>query len=186
MRFNTHSHLANMHATLSPSSNAWTNYDLEKIEVVYRAKLAAQRGSDLHEFAANAIRLGQRLEDTGQTLNTYVNDAIGFRMIPEQVLFWSMDAFGTADAISYRDNFLRISDLKTGLAQTSVRQLEVYAALFCLEYHYNPFKFDGMEFRIYQSDEVKVFEGDPHIITQIMETIKLFSKKIAELRSEVE
>lgn len=185
MHFNTHSHLANLHATLSPSSPAWMNYDSDKMDAVYRSKIAAQRGSDLHEFAANAIRLQQRLEDTGQTLNSYVNDAIGFRMIPEQVLFWTMDAFGTADSISYRDNFLRVHDLKTGITETTFRQLEGYAALFCLEYEKDPFKLDGMEFRIYQSDEIKVLIGDPHSIMQIMETIKLFSVQIAKLRKEV-
>lgn len=186
MRFNTHSHLAGLHATLSASQNAWTNYDSDKLEAVYRAKLAAQHGSDLHEFAAQAIRLNQRLEETSQTVNMYVNDAIGFRMVPEQVLFYSVDAFGTADAISFRDDFLRIHDLKTGLTEAGVRQLEVYAAFFCLEYGYNPFKLAGMEFRIYQSDEIKIFEGDPHTITQLMETTKMFSANIARLRAEVE
>lgn len=184
MRFNSHSHLANTHARLSPSTHAWTNYDLDKIEAVYRASKAAQHGQELHEFAAMCIRLNQPLEDTGQTLNTYVNEAIGFRMTPEQVLFYSMNAFGTADAISFRDNFLRIHDLKTGLAETSVRQLETYAALFCLEYGHNPFNFEGMEFRIYQSDDTKIYIGDPHIVTQIMETIKLFSAHLDKLRLE--
>jgi hypothetical protein len=116
----------------------------------------------------------------------YVNDAIGFRMQPEQVLYYSMDAFATADAITDRDRFLRIHDLKTGLTEATVRQLEVYAAYYCLEYKENPMKLEGMEFRIYQSDDVKIFEGDPHTITQIMETIKMFSDHIAKLRAEVE
>lgn len=186
MRFNQHSHLAGTHATLSASSNAWTNYDLDKLEAVYRAKLAAQHGTELHEFAAQCIRLKQRLEETGQTLNTYVNDAIGYRMLPEQVLYYSPDAFSTADAITDRDRFLRIHDLKTGIVEATVRQLEVNAAHYCLEYNENPMKLEGMEFRIYQSDEVKVFEGDPHTITQIMETVKLFSEHIAKLRAEAE
>lgn len=186
MRFKTHSHLANAHARLSPSNHAWTNYDMDKLEATYRAQLAAQHGSDLHELAANLIRLKQKLEDTSQTLNMYVNDAIGFMMTPEQVLFYSMNAFGTADAIGFRDNILRIHDLKTGLSETSVRQLEVYAALFCLEYNMKPFDFERMEFRIYQSDAVKIFEGDPHIVTQLMEHIKMCSAVIDKLRAEVE
>lgn len=186
MRFNSHSHLVDSHAQLSPSTNAWTNYDLDKLEVVYRAKQAAARGTELHELAAMAIRLRQRLEDTGQTLNMYVNDAIGYLMTPEQVLFVSMNAFGTADAISFRDNFLRIHDLKTGLTETSVRQLETYAAYFCIEYRKNPFDLDGMEFRIYQNDEIKIFEGDPHIITQLMEHTKICSAHLDKLRAEVE
>lgn len=186
MRFNQHSHLAGTHATLSASNNAWTNYDLEKLEVTYRAKLAAQRGTELHEFAAQCIRLRQKLEDTNQTLNRYVNDAIGFLMWPEQVLYYSIDAYSTADAITDRDDFLRIHDLKTGLLEASVRQLEVNAAHYCLEYNKNPFDLKGMEFRIYQNDDIKVFEGDPHTITQIMDTTKVFSKHIEQLRAEVE
>lgn len=186
MRFNSHSHLKGIHATLSASQNAWTNYDEEKLEAVYRARLAAQHGSNLHEFAAQCILLKQRLEETGQTLNTYVNDAIGFRMTPELVLYYSMDAFGTADALSFRDGFLRIHDLKTGLNEASFRQLEVYAAFFCLEYKKNPFDLDGMEFRIYQSDDIKKMDGDPHTVMQIMETVRKFSPKIAQLRAEVE
>lgn len=186
MRSNQHSHLAGAHSTLSASQNAWTNYDLEKMEVTYRAKLAAQHGTELHEFAAQCIRLGQPLPETGQTLNLYVNDAIGFRMLPEQVLYFALDAFCTVDAISDRDRFLRIHDLKTGLIEASVRQLEVGAAYYCLEYKEDPFKLEGMEFRIYQNDDFKAYEGDPHTITQIMDTIKVFSNHIAKLRAEVE
>lgn len=186
MPFKDHSHLANMHATLSASVNSWTNYDLEKLETTYRAKLAAAHGSRQHDFAAEAIRLRQRLEDIPLTLNMYVNDAIGYRMTPEQVLFFHPDAFGTADAIDDRDDYLRIFDLKTGLTEASVRQLEVYAAYYCLEYKKNPMKLNGMEFRIYQSDQIKTFEGDPHTITQIMETTKLFVQHIVKMRAEAE
>lgn len=186
MRFNQHSHLAGTHATLSASQNAWTNYDIDKLEVMYRARLAAQHGTELHEFAAQCIRLRQPLAPTRQTLNMYVNDAIGFLMWPEQVLYYSLDAYSTADAISDYDDFLRIHDLKTGLIDASVRQLEVNAAHFCLEYDKDPFKLKGMEFRIYQNDDFKAFAGDPHTITQIMETTKIFSAHVAKLRAEVE
>lgn len=188
MLSNQHSHLAGSHATLSASNNAWTNYDLEKLEATYRAKLAAARGTELHELAANCIRLGVHLEDTGQTLNTYVNDAIGFRMRPEQVLFWNMDAYGTADTISDHDLYLRIHDLKTGLNEVNVRQLEVYAALYCLQERVNPLdedKLKGIELRIYQNDDVKIFEGDRLTIMQLMEHIKICTQRIAELRAEV-
>jgi len=186
MPFRDHSHLANVHATLGASNNAWTNYDLDTLETRYRAKLAAQHGTEMHEFAAQCIRHKQRLEETGQTLNTYVNDSIGYRMTPEVVLFHSMDAFGTADAITDRDEFLKISDLKTGIGETSFRQLETYAAFYCLEYKKNPAKLAGMEFRIYQNDEVKFMEGDPLVITQLMEHTKICSAHIARLRAEAE
>lgn len=186
MRFKQHSHLAGLHATLSASTNAWTNYDVSKMEQTYEAKLAAARGTELHEFAAAAIKLRQKLEDTGQTLNMYVNDAIGFRMSPEVVIYVTMDAFCTADAISFRDNFLRIHDLKTGIGETTMRQLEVNAAYFCLEYDKNPFDLEGMEFRIYQNDVIKIEEGNPHTIMQLMETTKLFTARIAKMRREAE
>lgn len=186
MRFKQYSHLAGMHATLSASSNSWTNYDPDKLEAMYRAKLAAQRGTEEHAFAAECIRLRHRLEDTGQTINTYVNDCIGFRMTPEQVLFYSEHAFGTADAIDDRDDRLKIFDLKTGLIEANVRQLEVYAAFYCLQYHKLPHNLKEIDLRIYQNDEIKMFEGDPHTIMQIMETIKMFEPIIAKIRAEVE
>jgi hypothetical protein len=186
MPFRDHSHLVNAHATLSASNNAWTNYDLETLETRYRAKLATAHGTEMHEFAATCIRLKQTLEDTGQTLNTYVNDAVGFRMSPEVVLFYSMDAFGTADAIDDRDEFLRIFDLKTGLGETSFRQLEVYATYYCLEYKKDPMTLKGMEFRIYQNDEIKVMEGDPLVIKQLMEHTKICSAHIVRMRAEAE
>lgn len=184
MRFKQRSHLAGMHATLSPSSNAWTNYDVDKMEAVYRTQQAAQRGTELHAFAAEAIRLQITQEDTGQTLNSYINDAIGFRMVPEQVLFYSENAFGTADAINDRDEYLRIHDLKTGLNEANMRQLETYAAFYCLEYHKNPMKLAGIELRIYQNDDIKVVQADPDEITHIMEHTKLMDEIISRLKVE--
>lgn len=185
MRFAKHSHLAGRHATLSASQYHWMNYDMDKLERIFAAQLAAARGTALHELAKNMIELGVKLEDTEQTLNMYVNDAIGFRMTPEQVLFYSDNAFGTADTLCFRDNLLRIHDLKTGLIPGSVHQLEVYAAFFCLEYRMRPFEIQ-MEFRIYQNDKIDIYEGDPDKITHIMETIKSFDKKISAMRMEAE
>lgn len=77
--------------------------------------------------------IGQKLPRLNKTLNAYVNDAIGYKMIPEQILFYSDNCFGTADAIVFRNGLLRIHDLKTGVIPAHMEQLEVYAALFCLE-----------------------------------------------------
>lgn len=184
MRFTDHSQLANQHAVLSASQNAWTNYTVEEMDASFHSKLAAARGTELHDVAAKLIRLGLYLADTTATINQYVNDAIGFRMTPEQVLFVSMNAFGTADAISFRDNVLRIFDLKTGVIEASVRQLEVYAAFFCVEYKKDPFKLDEIDLRIYQNDEVKMYKGDPRVIAQIIEKTKSFSPRITNLRKE--
>lgn len=183
MIFNTHSQLVGRHAFLSASKYAWTNYDDEKLERVFLASLAAQRGTELHAFAHHAIRLGIRLPDTPKTLNLYVNDAIGYRMTTEQILYYSDNCFGTADTIAFRRNTLRISDLKTGVTRTSERQLEVYAALFCLEYRMKPFEIT-IELRIYQNDEVQVFDVDPDLITHIMDKIIMFDRRIEALRME--
>jgi hypothetical protein len=183
MIFNTHSRLEGQHAFLSASSYHWINYDEDKIDRVFAASIAARRGSELHALAHHLIRLGVKLEESPKTLNQYVNDAIGFHMLPEQILYYSDNAFGTADAISFRNNILRISDLKTGVTPAHVHQLEVYAAFFCLEYRYKPFDIP-MEFRIYQSDEIREYEGDPDVIMHIMDKIVTFDKRITEMRLE--
>ncbi len=51
MRFNQHSQLAGKHAFLRPSQSSWINYDDEKLDRVYLANMAAQRGTDLHDLA---------------------------------------------------------------------------------------------------------------------------------------
>jgi hypothetical protein len=184
MIFNEHSSLAGQHAFLSASKYSWLNYNEDKIDRAYIAALAARRGTELHAFAHEAIRLGVKLPKTPKTLHLYVNDAIGFRMVSEQVLYYSDNCFGTADTIVFRSKKLRIHDLKTGVTQTSEKQLEVYAALFCLEYRMKPFDID-IELRIYQSDEVRIYDVDPDSIAHIMSKIKAFDARINALRQEV-
>jgi hypothetical protein len=106
-------------------------------------------------------------------------------MLPEVVLYYSPNAFGTADAIAYRHRQLRISDLKSGATRTSEHQLEVYAALFCLEYEKDPFSMRDIELRIYQDGTVRVYIGDPHVIKGIMDKITKFDKILNQLREEV-
>lgn len=185
MIFNSHSNLAGKHAFLSASRPSWSNYDDEKLDRAYINALAVRRGNELHAFACEAIRLGIKLPSVPKTLNLYVNDAIGYRMTPEQILFYSQNCFGTADAISFRKDFLRIHDLKTGERSTTIRQLEVYAALFCLEYKIRPFDIE-MELRIYQRDEVRVYDTDPDLITHLMDKIVSFDKRINQIRMEAE
>lgn len=183
MNFNDHSRLVGQHAFLSASNYHWINYDDSKLDARWVTAMAARRGSEMHELAANLIRLGVKLPKTPTTINLYVNDAIGYRMRPEQVLYYSDNAFGTADAIGYRAGKLRIYDLKTGTATTSIHQLEVYAALFCLEYRFKPHELE-MDFRIYQSDEVRMYEGDPVVVAYIMDKMITFDKRINALREE--
>lgn len=183
MRFRDHSKLVGNHAFLSPSNYHWVNYDDDKLDASVFSSIAARRGTDLHDLAQRMISLGVRLPFTQQTLNAYVNDAIGFRMTPEQVLYYSDNCYGTTDAISFSKNKLRIHDLKTGVIPCKMTQLEIYAAIFCLEYNIKPVAID-MEFRIYQNDDIQIMEGDPISITRIMDRIQFFDRRINELREE--
>ncbi len=186
MNFNPHYDLEGMHAFLGASKYHWINYDESKLETTYLRHLATLRGTELHEFACQCIKLKQKLPKSKKTLNCYVNDAIGFRMRPEQILFYSMNCFGTADAIAFdeRTSFLRIHDLKTGETPTHMEQLMIYAALFCLEYDKKPHELSGIELRIYQSDEISIFIPEADQIADIMAKIVLFDKKINKLRQE--
>lgn len=183
MIFNKHDRLVGLHSFLSPSKYHWINYSDEKMAEVYKKALAVERGTQLHAFACDCIRLGQKLPKSAKTLNLYVNDAIGFRMTPEQPLYYSDNAFGTADAIAYRDGFLRIHDLKTGESATSHHQLEVYAALFFLEYGIVPGE-TQMELRIYQNNEILIENPGADEIVPIMDKIVTFNKIIEKLKRE--
>lgn len=184
MRFNRHTAVEGMHAFLSPSSYHWLNYDEDKLIQSYTSKKAAQRGTELHHFAAQAISLGMRLTNNKQTINQYVNDAIGYRMTPEQPLFYSVNCFGTADAISFYKNKLRIHDLKTGVTKTSELQLYIYAALFCLEYGHKPGEIE-YELRIYQEGEIRIYIPEPDEIAHVMDRIITSDKKITELQASL-
>jgi hypothetical protein len=151
--------------------------------MVYNA-MASRRGTELHDLAQRLIRLGERLPDTTRTLNAYVNDSIGFRLTPEQVLYYSSNCFGQADAVGFRKNLLRIFDLKTGITECKFAQLAVYAALFCLEYSFKPTEIE-IELRIYQNDDVRIEIGDPLEITSIMDKIVYFDRRINEVMEEV-
>lgn len=183
MNFNRHSELIGLHAFLGASKYHWINYDETKLGESYIKFLAAQRGTELHAFADNAIKLGIRLPRTKQTLNMYVNDAIGYKMDTEQVLYYSNNCFGTVDSISFKKNILRIHDLKTGVSPTSVSQLLIYAALFCLEYNVNPNNIE-IELRIYQNDEVEIFDPIREELLYIMEKIIAYDKIIDKIKME--
>lgn len=182
MNFNKHLDLEGRHAFLSASKYHWINYDDEQLETAYTRYQAAQRGTELHEFAKRCIELRQRLPKTKQTLNMYVNDAIGFGMTPEQPLYYSENCFGTADTISFRKDFLRIHDFKSGLVPAHMEQLIVYAALFCLEYDIRPNDIKT-ELRIYQSNEILVHDADAVDILPVMDKIVRYDKIIKELKT---
>ena len=183
MRFNDHKKLEGLHAPFSPSQSAWLRYDDKKAVDVYSKLQAKVLGSKLHAWAKNTIDLGIKQPRSKKTLYAYVNDAIGFKMDTEVVLFYSERFFGTADAISFRDNMLRIHDLKTGKTPVHMEQLMIYAALFCLEYRLKPGEID-MELRIYQNDEVIYHNPTAEDILPIMDKIIRLDKILAKLEEE--
>lgn len=185
MRFNTHGKLQGAHAFLSASQYHWLNDDDAKLIERFKTWQAAARGTALHDLAHRAIELGVKLPRTPKTLNMYVNDAIGYRMKTEQVLFYSLNCFGTADAISYRKNLLRIHDYKSGVTKASFSQLMVYAAIFCLEYDFRPASLKA-ELRIYQNDEIRILEPEGDDIAYVVDQIIRFDKLIDQMKLEME
>lgn len=189
MIFNKHYNLEGRHAFLSPSQYHWIRYTDDKLIDRFITSMAARRGTELHQLAHDLIRLGVKLPRTDKTINLYVNDAIGAKMSPEQVLYFSDNCFGTADALSFRSNKLRVYDLKTGESPCSFDQLLVYSALFCLEYHFKPFEIT-YDLRIYQSDECLMYDIPQteiaDAVAHIMSRIEVFDAKINELKALAE
>lgn len=181
MEFRNHSNLEGMHSFLSASKYHWIHYDMDKVLEVYKNERAKELGTRLHELASECIKLGIHLPSETKTINLFVNDAIDLHMSSEVVLYYSMNAFGTADAISYDGCLLRIHDLKTGKTPAHFEQLMVYAAYFCLEYDINPTDIQ-IELRLYQSNEVKSIIPEPEMIAAIMNTIVIFDKAIDEYK----
>jgi hypothetical protein len=192
MEFNRHYNLEGLHAPFSASQSAWLRYDDEKAKEAYARKKSAEHGTRLHAWAKETIDLGIKQPKSKKTLYEYVNDAIGFKMATEVVLLYSDRFFGTADAISFRKNpktgrnILRIHDLKTGVvgkADSHIEQLEVYAALFCLEYKWKPDEID-IELRVYKKDEVVYCEPAPQDIVDIMNKIIHLDKLLVKIDNE--
>ena len=180
MIFNRHSNLEGLHAPFAASQSSWLRYDDDKAIDVYTNKKAAEMGTRLHQWAKDTIDLGIKQQRSKKTLYAYVNDAIGFQMSTEVVLFYSERFFGTADAISFRNGVLRIHDLKTGKTPVHMEQLEIYAALFCLEYKVKPGEIE-MELRIYQNNEVVVHNPTAEDIVPIMDKIVHLNKLLERL-----
>ena len=184
MVFNRHTNLEGLHAPFGASKSSWLRYNDDKVIQTYQNMRAAEMGTRLHEWAKNTIDLGIKQPRSKKTIYAYVNDAIGFKMETEVVLFYSERFFGTADAISFRNNFLRIHDLKTGITPVHIEQLEIYAALFCLEYKVKPTAIK-IELRIYQNDEVLVHEPEPEEIVAIMDKIVHLNKLLENVEGRV-
>jgi hypothetical protein len=185
MQFNRHTNLQGLHAPFSPSQPSWLRYDDDKAIEVYNNKKAAEIGTELHAWAKTTIDLGIKQPKSKKTLYAYVNDAIGFKMDTEVVLYYSDVFFGTADAISYRNGELRIHDLKTGKIPAKMEQLEIYTALFCLEYGIKPRDLKFIELRIYQNDDILCHNPTVEDIVPIMDRI-IHLNKIIEKRNREE
>lgn len=184
MIFNRHTNLEGLHAPFGASKSSWLRYDDNKAIETYQNMRAAEMGTKLHQWASDTIRLGIKQPRSKKTISAYINDAIGFKMETEVVLFYSERFFGTADTISFRNNMLRIHDLKTGTTRVKMEQLEIYAALFCLEYKIKPGEID-MELRIYQNDEVIVHNPTAEDILPIMDKIVHLNKILENIEGRV-
>lgn len=211
MNWNDHSKLSGKHAILSPSSNSWLNYIQDDVRNElynrYLAEYAQAIGTIVHEYACKRINLKMPLRPTDkdgllfylldrgipsnvidmgyiyQNLLYYVNDAISYEMNPEVVLYYSENCYGTSDAISFDKNLLRIHDLKTGKNPAEIEQLEIYAALFCLEYNKRPSEIN-IELRIYQPGNMMVMKPEATDIVPIMDKIVTMDKFLLKLKSE--
>lgn len=186
MIFAKHLNLEGLHAPFSPSQASWLRYDDRKALDVYANKKAADMGTRLHAWAKETIDLGIKQPRSKKTLYAYVNDAIGFKMNTEVVLYYSDKFFGTADAISFRNGMLRIHDLKTGKIgkiESHMEQLEVYAALFCLEYKVKPSEIE-MELRVYKNDEVVIHNPTAEDILPVMDKIVHLNKLLEKVDYE--
>lgn len=207
MIWNDHSKLSGRHAILNPSgSSTWLNYpndDPEKLFNRYVSQYSAEIGTLVHEFCQDHLHFGIKMHAKAKqelllyllkhkiprsvididyifpTVMNYINDAIGFRMDSEILLYYSDTCFGTADAISFRKNNLKIHDLKTGKTPAHMEQLETYAALFCMEYHFNPEDIE-IELAIYQGGDILEEKPEPELIKSIIEDIRVKDSMIAE------
>lgn len=195
------------HAFLGASKYSWLNYDEEDLELAWKRSFAQTMGTSLHELAAglieNRIKLSSRdthlvlyhlledgiprsvinLDTIMANLIPYVADGIGYRMKVEQPLVYSENVFGTADSIIFDDkkSLLRIHDYKSGTTPAHLEQLEIYAALFCLEYEFKPGEIE-FELRIYQNGDQLIGNPKANNILPTMERIRKFDKMIEKFK----
>ena len=191
-----HWNLQGKHAFLSPSGYSWLGYDAEKMAKSYENKQNVARGTALHEIASQLIKSKTELAPKKKALNLFVNDCIRDGMSSEVLLYYSDHCFGTADGIKWDSDQLelRIYDLKTGVSKPSFKQLDIYAALFCLEYGVNPKKITIIQ-RLYQGngyqeqatikDKARIEGENPGNIAWIMSHIKEMSKILEEKEAEI-
>lgn len=193
---NTHPELIGKHALFSPSKYSWLNYDDDKLRQAYINSFATQIGTLVHSYACDKITFRQPMEDNQSERNAlllhllkagippkviqleklftnlvpYVNDAIGYKMTPEVLLYYSDLVYGWADTVAFSRSTLRIHDLKTGDTAASMDQLMGYAALFYLS-HSKEAKLQKCktELRIYQNNKVLIHTPSAYDIACVMD-----------------
>ena len=204
MQWNDHHQLEGKHAFLGASNFHWVNWTDSIFENRYSSQFSTIIGTTRHELAHDCILKRTKINKHDkhlvelslyhafvpkdaydpnailENLIPFVNDAIGYHMSSEILLYYNSYCFGTCDAILFneKDKILRIHDLKTGTTTAHFEQLLIYAALFCLEYHKNPRHFTT-ELRIYQNFEISVNTPDPSEIESFMELIQNRSQLIS-------
>lgn len=177
------------HAFLSPSKFHWIRYDKEKLVKAFYNYMAIERGTKLHEIAANLISESISLPRKNETFNMYVNDAIKYKMEPEKLLRYSDNLYGTADALAYTPgvrgnlNHLRIHDLKTGTTPAHMDQLIIYAGLYCLINHIDPFETE-YELRLYQNNDIQIYSPTSQEVAEYIAKMIEADKIVSEIRAQ--
>ena len=180
MNWKSYSGLTNTHAFLSPSKHHWLNYTDEKLLESYKNHKRIVLGTRLHALASELIELARMQPPTADSFNAFVNDAIGYGMASEVILYYSPRCYGTADAIKFENKVLRIHDLKTGNAPGSMKQLLIYAALFCLDYEIDPLEISEIFLRIYQNEEIIEMNPEPKDVFEVGRRIVYLDKLVEE------
>ena len=208
MIWKDHSKLRGQHAFLSPSNYHWINYNEDDLFKRINSSYATEVGTVLHWIAERYVRNGIKMQKADkrlikmeliehyipydvvdsldieamfENLQAYINDAVGYKMIPEMILYYSDNCFGTADSIIFKDGLLRIHDYKSGSVPAHMEQLMVYVALFCLEYNMKPSSFDT-ELRIYQNCDIVGYLPETDEIVPIMDKIVAFDKIVSKTK----
>ena len=212
MNFNRHFAQEGKHAILSASSWRWINDDKDSLVKRITSSYAQSIGTILHTLAYRHIKYRIKMNKYDkknvmlellsngipgividsidfdrmfENLMAYVNDGVGFKLSPEVVLYYSDNFFGTADAIGFNENdrILRIHDYKSGVIPAHIEQLEIYAALFCLEYRFKPHEIDT-HLQIYQGADVLYHNPEPGEIKEIIDKIVEYDKFLNQIRLE--
>jgi hypothetical protein len=143
---------------------------------IYTKYTFSGNSGDLSPFAKTLLEhIDYIPNEVFETVKYYINDTIGYKMIVEQPLVYSEHIYGTADSIIFKDNLLRIHDLKTGSHEAKMEQLQVYAALFCLEYDLKPSELE-FELRLYQWDGMVIDKPTVEDLLPIIDSIITIEK----------